>query len=263
MKLILTGTLAVACFATLNVSAQTLGDTFIDGGLEVKYFVDFHRNQGAAEPLDFDVRLINDAPRNLTLLGDFTLKGGFELGDSMSDRGTPFVDFHYGSGRVEDFNVRLINESDRWLVVQGGNFAVEGMARVTSLELTSDRNAKNDFQSADTRKILTKLSDLPLSTWHYTNSPASRHLGPTAQDFKRAFDLGGSDTQINVVDGIGVALAAIQALAAENEVKERELSLLKSELAEIKAALKNLHGAEFIAQPPARLNENPLAGPAK
>ena len=38
-----------------------------------------------------------------------------------------------------------------------------------------------------------------------------------AQDFKASFDLGATDKAIFTVDADGVALAAIQALAAENK----------------------------------------------
>jgi hypothetical protein len=241
MKIILVSFLAVALLSNY-ASAQTLSDTFVDGGLEVKYFIDFHADQGPSVPIDYDVRLINDSPRGLSLLGDFTVKGGFELGDSLVERSTPFVDFHYGANRgVEDFNVRLINDSDHWLAIRGGNLVVDGLIKTTSLELTSDRNAKDAFAPANSNEILTKLSNLPISTWHYTNSPAARHLGPTAQDFKSAFDLGASDTQISVVDGIGVALAAIQALTAELKAKDVEISSLRGDLADMRKVVAALH----------------------
>ena len=49
--------------------------------------------------------------------------------------------------------------------------------------------------------------------WNYkTQDRAVRHIGPTAQDFKAAFDVGESDTGISSVDADGVALAAIKGL---------------------------------------------------
>ena len=41
---------------------------------------------------------------------------------------------------------------------------------------------------------------------------AVRHIGPVAQDFRAAFDLGADDKTIATVDADGVALAAIQGL---------------------------------------------------
>ena len=229
---------------TTRVSAQTLGDTFVNGGLEVQALIDFHQFRSVPEATDFDVRLINDAPRNLSLIGDFTLKGGFELGDSLVERGTPFIDFHYGAGRTsEDFNVRLINESDHWLVLRGGNLSVDGTIKVTSLELTSDRNAKAGFQAADSEGILAKVAELPISTWQYTNAPDVRHVGPTAQDFKAAFGFGAEETRISVVDGLGVALAAIQGLKSEADRKDAEIKVLKGEILGIRQQMQMLKEA--------------------
>jgi hypothetical protein len=58
--------------------------------------------------------------------GSSVLSGGgsIELGDSLV-AGTPFIDFHYGTGAAEDFNVRLINQSSNLLRLQG-DFAVSG-----------------------------------------------------------------------------------------------------------------------------------------
>lgn len=80
---------------------------------------------------------------------------------------------------------------------------------------TSDRNVKEDIEPVDVIEVLDRLSRLPLSTWRHRVEPDGvRHMGPMAQDFHAAFELGDSDTSIGTVDADGVALAAIQALHA-------------------------------------------------
>jgi len=45
--------------------------------------------------------------------------GSIELGDSTIFGTTPFIDFHYGTGSVEDYNVRLINDGNGRLSLFG------------------------------------------------------------------------------------------------------------------------------------------------
>ena len=54
---------------------------------------------------------------------------------------------------------------------------------------------------------------LQVSTWYYRGQAASiRHIGPMAQDFYSAFQVGDDNHYISTVDEEGVALAAIQQL---------------------------------------------------
>lgn len=70
---------------------------------------------------------------------------------------------------------------------------------------------------------------LPIARWNYKHDSADTpHLGPVAQDFHQAFGLGADDKHIATVDADGVALAAIQALKAENEsLKKQNAAILK------------------------------------
>src|SRR5581483_10778022 len=82
---------------------------------------------------------------------------------------------------------------------------------------------------------------LPVMTWNYRDeSAAVKHLGPTAQDFKAAFDLGNSDKSIGTVDEGGVALAAIQGLNQKLEQTRAENAELKQEIQELKQLLLSL-----------------------
>ncbi|WP_179271162.1 tail fiber domain-containing protein [Rubricoccus marinus] len=100
---------------------------------------------------------------------------------------------------------------------------------------SSSVHLKTDFLPVDNAQILSAVREIPLTTWRYrADAESVRHLGPMSQDFRAAFGLGVNDTSISMADADGVAMASIQALAAENdELRERiaELERLVSELA--------------------------------
>jgi len=80
----------------------------------------------------------------------------------------------------------------------------------------SDRDLKHDFRSIDAASVLQRVAALPISEWSYRDDTI-RHIGPTAQDFHAAFQVGTGDRTISTIDAQGVALAAIQALAQEQQ----------------------------------------------
>jgi hypothetical protein len=92
----------------------------------------------------------------------------------------------------------------------------------------SDRNLKQEFAPVDARAVLDKVAALPVQTWSYKAQPGQKHLGPVAQDFFKAFNLGADDVSIATVDESGVALAAIQGLNQKNLALEKEVSELRA-----------------------------------
>jgi hypothetical protein len=78
----------------------------------------------------------------------------------------------------------------------------------------SDRTLKERFGPVDTADVLAGVVDLRIERWRYRGDGAT-HIGPMAQDFAAAFGVGDDDRVIHNLDASGVALAAVQALAAE------------------------------------------------
>lgn len=73
------------------------------------------------------------------------------------------------------------------------------------------------------RDILERLAQIPIQSWRYKSEVDSiHHVGPIAQDFAAAFNVGADDKHIATVDADGVALAAIQGLNQKLEDKLRE-----------------------------------------
>jgi hypothetical protein len=117
-----------------------------------------------------------------------------------------------------------------------------GNTLIISAVLGSDRNIKTGFLAVEPEDILARLIELPIQSWRFTNEVAStRHLGPTAQDFKATFGLGTSDTSIRIVDEGGVALSAIQGLnhklEAELKAKDAAIEELRMRLEQLEAEL--------------------------
>ena len=115
---------------------------------------------------------------------------------------------------------------------------------------TSDRNVKENFQPVSAQEILQKVAALPLTRWNYKADISTPHLGPMAQDFYAAFQVGPDDKHIATVDESGVALAAIQGLnqKLELEVKQKnaEIQELKNGMAELKEMVSKLAAAKRL-----------------
>lgn len=110
----------------------------------------------------------------------------------------------------------------------------QGGACHPKCDLKSDRNAKRDLRSVDGAELLRRLSRLPVSSWRYVGEPKSvRHIGPMAQDFRRAFGFGRSEKLIDMVDASGVAIAAIKQLAARVDALDAQLRALRADRARL------------------------------
>jgi hypothetical protein len=115
----------------------------------------------------------------------------------------------------------------------------------TSHAPTSDRNLKENFAPVDGQEILEKLAALDMSSWNYLEDGAGvRHLGPIAQDFAAAFGLGDTDRAIHTVDGMGVGLAAAQALYSICLAQAEQITALAAAVAELRETIAVRRGQE-------------------
>jgi hypothetical protein len=106
---------------------------------------------------------------------------------------------------------------------------------------TSDRNTKTNITSLNARDILKRVANIPITRWSYKGTESVANIGPMAQDFWRAFQLGDSDKSIASMNMSGVALAAIQGLnqklTEQVKAKDREIAALKARLDAIEKKL--------------------------
>jgi hypothetical protein len=120
----------------------------------------------------------------------------------------------YQSDGVNSFNVRAFGGVKMYTSAGGGAQLPSGASAWIAI---SDSTKKTDIRSVDTKSVLEKVANLPISEWRYKEQadPTIRHMGPMAQDFWKQFHLGEDSLGISTIDPDGISLAAIQALYKE------------------------------------------------
>jgi len=116
----------------------------------------------------------------------------------------------------------------------------QGNVSALSFNTTSDRNLKEKFTPINNQEILERVASLPISSWNFKTDGQNRHIGPMAQDFYAAFNVGTDDKHIATVDEDGVALAAIQGLNEKIKEKDAEFQKLKSQNESLEKRLADL-----------------------
>jgi hypothetical protein len=113
---------------------------------------------------------------------------------------------------------------------------IMALFRTAGARVSSDRAKKANLAAVDARDVLAKVATLPITTWNYiSQGPTVRHIGPMAQDFHATFGVGDDPTHINVVDAMGVILAAIQGLHQIVQEQDARLAALEARLAALEA----------------------------
>ena len=109
----------------------------------------------------------------------------------------------------------------------------------------SDVNLKENFTTLDAADILEKISKLNITRWMYKGTEAEYHIGPMAQDFHAAFNVGVNDKSISTIDPAGVALIGVQELKKRND----ELQKTNDALVQKNVELENkLNGVEELVK---------------
>ena len=112
----------------------------------------------------------------------------------------------------------------------------------SSWAVISDRNRKENFAGVDGEDVLLRLRSVPVTTWQYRDEEerSTRHIGPMAQDWHRAFGFTTDATTINMSDFDGVNLVAVQALEARTASQAQEIQALQGRVAERDARIETL-----------------------
>ena len=153
----------------------------------------------------------------------------------------------FDSSAANEFAVRATG-GVRFVTGTGPDVGVSLGAGGTAWGVISDRNRKENFEAVDAKEILEKVAAMPMEAWNYKHQDASvRHIGPMAQDFHAAFDLGNDDLSITTQDADGVALAAIQGL--NRKLEDRNANLLRMmENKDVQIAALEKQNAAFEAR---------------
>lgn len=147
----------------------------------------------------------------VTTSGDMSLLSG-AVGNSICMFGTP---------RTLANNVsNLGTASFRWICL----YVVNGV------NCSSDVNLKTNFCNVDPSDILGRYREMPVKTWEWKDKLGQRNIGPTAQDFNKAFKnyiYYEEETSISGSNHAGVQDAAIKALSICVEKMQSEITCLK------------------------------------
>jgi hypothetical protein len=124
-----------------------------------------------------------------------------------------------------------------------GDIVADFAVYAQAFKSLSDRNAKTEIEPVEARAILSRVVELPISSWVFKTDPQTRHIGPMAQDFAAAFRIGTDDTHIAAVDAEGVAFAAIQGLHLLVQEKDAKIDELQNDLRAQRSELMRLQQA--------------------
>ena len=100
----------------------------------------------------------------------------------------------------------------------------------------SSKSLKENFTPLDGGDILQKIDALNITRWNYKKENSSTtHIGPVAEDFYKAFNVGGpaGEKSISTIDPAGISLIGIQALSK----KITDLSWLTNEIKQFGIAI--------------------------
>ncbi len=147
--------------------------------------------------------------------------------------------------------MRLLPRADPQGYQNGGNLHVNGSVYGNLIQ-TSDRAQKENFAPVSAAEVLEKVAALPITRWNYKSDTKAQHLGPMAQDFYAAFQLGSDDQHIAVVDEGGIALAAIQGLHEKTKRLERENAKLSARLESLEKKLNAMDRTADASATPAQ-----------
>lgn len=171
-----------------------------------------------------------------TLVSTNGMEGAFVFGDRSNS-------MQLTSSQANQISMRF-SGGYKFFTTDNMIVGVELAAGGNAWQIVSDVNKKENFSPVNGEEFLSKIANMPLSSWNYKGQDPRkfRHYGPMAQDFFAAFghdEYGtiGTDTTINQADLEGVNLIAIQALVKRTDELKQRNDQLALKVAEIKARL--------------------------
>ena len=182
--------------------------------------------------------------------GDYSFAGG--------RRAKANVDgiFAWADSTNEDF---IVSEPDRFAARASGGvyfYLTSDLSTYAYIDSSSggwqtasDRNLKENIVEVNYVDVLRRLLSVSVSTWNYkTDEKKTPHMSPMAQDLYAAYGLGGDDTHISAVDGLGVSLAAILGVYFDAREKNAALTDALRDMKDLvdKQAQENKRQAEEI-----------------
>jgi len=207
------------------------GGPYINGRCDPDSF----NNRGlAAVAIGYNVTADQD---HSTAMGKFASNNGFQGTFIWSDgSATASVDTFRNVANNE-FAARATG-GFRFRTNKAGTTGCNLPAGSGVFNCTSSRATKENFVMVSGADVLSRLKGIEVSSWNYISEGRSvRHMGPMAEDFFKAFQLGTGNTSIGMQDLTGVSLAAIKELDQRtNELRQKtaEVEQLRDEVHQLR-----------------------------
>jgi hypothetical protein len=174
-----------------------------------------------------------------TAMGKFASNNGFSGTFIWSDGSATASADTFRNTANNEFAARATG-GFRFRTNLGGTTGCNLPAGSGVFQCTSSRTTKENFLQVNGADVLSKLNGIEVSTWNYiTEGGKVRHMGPMAEDFFKAFQLGTGNTSIGLQDLTGVTLAAIKELnkrTNELQQKSAETEQLREQVNELRQA---------------------------
>jgi len=207
------------------------GGPYINGRCDPDSF----NNRGlAAVAIGYNVTADQD---HSTAMGKFASNNGFQGTFIWSDgSATASVDTFRNVANNE-FAARATG-GFRFRTNKAGTTGCNLPAGSGVFNCTSSRATKENFVMVSGADVLSRLKGIEVSSWNYISEGRSvRHMGPMAEDFFKAFQLGTGNSSIGMQDLTGVSLAAIKELDQRtNELRQKtaEVEQLRDEVHQLR-----------------------------
>jgi hypothetical protein len=197
----------------------------------------------AAVAIGYNVTADQD---HTTALGKFASNNGFSGTFIWSDGAAQASADTFRNTANNEFAARATG-GFRFRTNLGGTTGCNLPAGSGVFNCTSSRATKENFFAVSGEDVLSRLRKIEVSTWNYiTEGRQVRHMGPMAEDFHSAFNLGADNKSIGVQDLAGVSLAAVKALderTAELQQKTAEVEQLRARVQTLEQRLAAIEQA--------------------
>jgi trimeric autotransporter adhesin len=198
----------------------------------------------AAVAIGYNVTADQD---HTTALGKYASNHGFQGTFIWSDASAQASADTFRNSANNEFAARATG-GFRFRTNLGGTTGCNLPAGSGVFNCTSSRATKENFAEVNGEELLTKLRAIPVTTWNYVaEGRQARHIGPMAEDFFAAFQLGTNDTSIGVQDLAGIGIAAVKALeerTAELQAKTAEVDELRARMLSLEERLARLEAKQ-------------------
>ena len=174
-----------------------------------------------------------------TAMGKFASNNGFQGTFIWSDGSAQASADTFRNTANNEFAARATG-GFRFRTNLGGTTGCNLPAGSGVFNCTSSRAMKENFLAVNGADVLSRLKGIDISSWNYISEGRSvRHVGPMAEDFFNAFQLGIGNTSIGLQDLTGVSLAAIKELDQRtNDLRQKtaEVEQLRDEVNQLRQA---------------------------